>query len=154
MVSGKIICSTQPWLTTRGTTSAGPGYGMSDSDPCCSAAPSRGVGEYLKGLMLLVFGLLLLTTAAEPARALEPIEVRPDQDRIEITGQGEIHTGQGDTLQVDTASGPDGVSGRMSLRASTPGTNPYGLVFALRNPTDKPIERWLTAERYTVIGSS
>ncbi|HEX7075353.1 MAG TPA: EAL domain-containing protein [Hyphomicrobiaceae bacterium] len=127
---------------------------MSDSDPCCSAAPSRGVGEYLKGLMLLVFGLLLLTTAAEPARALEPIEVRPDQDRIEITGQGEIHTGQGDTLQVDTASGPDGVSGRMSIRASTPGTNPNWLVFALRNPTDKPIERWLTAERYTVIGSS
>ena len=27
------------------------------------------------------------------------------------------------------------------------------MVFALTNPTDKPIERWLTAERYNVIGS-
>ena len=26
-------------------------------------------------------------------------------------------------------------------------------MFALRNPTDRPIERWITAERYTVIGS-
>ena len=26
-------------------------------------------------------------------------------------------------------------------------------MFALTNPTDKPIERWLTAERYNIIGS-
>ena len=127
---------------------------MSDSDPCCSAAPSRGVGGYLKSLMLLALGLLLVAAATEPARALEPIPVRPDEDRIEITGLGEVHSGHGDTLQVETASGPDGVSGRMSIRASTPGTSPNWIVFALHNPTDKPIERWLTAERYTVIGSS
>ena len=41
----------------------------------------------------------------------------------------------------------------MSVRATTPGTNPSWIVFALSNPTDKPIERWLTAERYSVVGS-
>src|SRR5258706_7392788 len=41
----------------------------------------------------------------------------------------------------------------MPGRASTPGTNPSWAVSALQNETDKPIERWLTAERYTVVGS-
>jgi diguanylate cyclase (GGDEF)-like protein/PAS domain S-box-containing protein len=92
--------------------------------------------------------------AAQPAQALEPISVTADQDRIEITGLGELHVGRDDTLQIETASGPDGVSGRMSIRATTPGTSPSWIAFALHNPTDKAIERWLTAERYTIIGSS
>jgi diguanylate cyclase (GGDEF)-like protein/PAS domain S-box-containing protein len=104
-------------------------------------------------IVAVVLGLFA-ALSVQPALALEPIEVKPDQDWIEITGQGELHGGAGDTLQVETASGPDGVVGRMSVRATTPGTSPNWLVFALHNPTDKPIERWLTAEKYTVIGSS
>ncbi|HEX5599477.1 MAG TPA: diguanylate cyclase, partial [Hyphomicrobiaceae bacterium] len=111
-------------------------------------------GAPINGLLFALVALIFLASAADPAWALEPITVHPDQDRIEITGQGEIHGGQGDTLQVETAAGPDGVKGRMSIRASTPGTSPNWIVFALHNPTDKVIERWLTAERYTVIGSS
>ena len=45
------------------------------------------------------------------------------------------------------------MTGRMSVTATTPGTNPNWIVFALTNPTDKPVERWLTAERYNIIGS-
>ena len=41
----------------------------------------------------------------------------------------------------------------MSVRATIPGTNPNWIVFALTNTTDKSIERWLTADRYTVVGS-
>ncbi len=41
----------------------------------------------------------------------------------------------------------------MSVAAETPGTNPNWIVFALSNPTDKPVERWLTADRYSIIGS-
>ena len=37
-------------------------------------------------------------------------------------------------------------------RAATPGTNPAWFVFALTNATDKPIERWLTADRYGTVG--
>ncbi|MCL4767960.1 MAG: EAL domain-containing protein [Hyphomicrobiaceae bacterium] len=124
---------------------------MSRAGPCRSAGPPRRTGGRIAALLLLVIGLSL---AAGPARALESIPVDPGQDRIEITGLGEIHGGRGDTLQVETASGPDGVSGRMSIRATTPGTSPSWIVFALHNPSDKAIERWLTAERYTVIGSS
>ena len=41
------------------------------------------------------------------------------------------------------------VGGRRRRRAPIPNW----MVFALTNPTDKPIERWLTADRYNVVGS-
>ena len=70
-----------------------------------------------------------------------------------MTTLGEFYDARGDSLQVETAPAADGMTGRMSVTAKTPGTNPNWIVFALTNPTDKPVERWLTAERYNVIGS-
>ena len=35
----------------------------------------------------------------------------------------------------------------MSVRATTPGTSPSWIVFALRNTSDKQVERFVTAER-------
>ena len=106
-------------------------------------------GSVCFGLLAALFALAL----PAPALALKPIVVDPDQDRIEITTLGEFYDGRGDSLQVETAPAADGMTGRISVNAKTPGTNPNWLVFALSNPTDKPIERWLTAERYNVIGS-
>ena len=104
---------------------------------------------------VLAFFAFVLFVAVLPghALALKPIVVSPDEERIEITTLGEFYDGRGDSLQVETVAGADGMTGRMSVRAKTPGTNPNWIVFALSNPTDKPIERWLTAERYNVIGS-
>jgi diguanylate cyclase (GGDEF)-like protein/PAS domain S-box-containing protein len=102
-------------------------------------------------LVLLVACTLLATIGT--ASALTPIEVTPDQERIDITTVGEAYEGRRDNLQVETAPGVDGATGRMSVRAATAGTNPNWIVFALRNSTDKPIERWVTAERYNAVGS-
>ncbi|HZT49986.1 MAG TPA: 7TM diverse intracellular signaling domain-containing protein, partial [Hyphomicrobiaceae bacterium] len=101
-------------------------------------------------LGLLVLGLLLQMPSAH---ALKAIAVGNDADRIEITALGEAHEGRGDTLQIETAPGADGIGGRMSVRATTPGTSPTWFVFALTNATDKPIERWLVADRYGSVGS-
>lgn len=101
----------------------------------------------------LVAAVILALSMASAALALNPIEVSPDQGRIEVTILGDLYEGRGDTLQIETAAGADGLTGRMSVSASTPGTNPNWVVFALTNPTDKPIERWLTADRYSAIGS-
>lgn len=101
----------------------------------------------------LLLALLACVVTGIPASALDAIIINPDVDRLEITGMGEYFDGRGDNLQVETAPGPDGVAGRMGVRATTPGTSPGWIVFALRNTTDRPIERWLTAERYTVTGS-
>jgi diguanylate cyclase (GGDEF)-like protein/PAS domain S-box-containing protein len=99
--------------------------------------------------------VLLLAVVALPGRAmaLKPIVVDPEQSRIEITKNGELYDDRGDSLQVETAPAADGMTGRIAVTAKTPGTNPNWIVFALTNQTDKPIERWLTAERYNIIGS-
>ncbi len=105
----------------------------------------------------VVLATLLLAAAlvahAPGALALTTIEINNDADRIEITAQGEAYEARGDALQIETAPGADGVRGRMSVRAATPGTNPAWFVFALTNTTDKPIERWLVADRYGTVGS-
>ena len=97
--------------------------------------------------------LMLLVLGTTNAFALKPIAVNGDLDRLEITNLGDVYDGRGDSLQLETAPGPDGAAGRMSVRASTLGTNPNWLAFALSNPTDKTIELWLTADRYNAVGS-
>jgi diguanylate cyclase (GGDEF)-like protein len=97
--------------------------------------------------------LLGLSAVPQKALALKAIEIGSDQGRVEITMLGDLYEARGDSLQVETAAGADGLAGRMSVSATTPGTNPNWIVFALSNPTDKPVERWLSAERYSVIGS-
>ena len=94
-----------------------------------------------------------MSAATRPALAVTATVVPADLDRIEITTFGELYEGRGDSLQVETAAGSDGVPGRMAVRAATAGTNPNWIVFALRNAGDKPIERWITAERYSAVGS-
>jgi len=101
----------------------------------------------LCALAITIIGL------ATPAHALDPIAVEPDTERIEITNRGIFFDNRGDSLQVETAASADGVVGRMSVRAQTNGTNPNWIVFALTNPSDKFIERWLTADRYRIVGS-
>ena len=97
--------------------------------------------------------VLACALAAGSANAMTPIVVQPDLERIEITTLGDAYEGRGDSLQVETAAGSDGVTGRMTVRASVPGANPNWMVFSLSNKTDRPMERWLTADRYTISGS-
>ena len=116
-----------------------------------ACAQSRGAWRALVLAMLLLSAALL--AHAPGALALETIEINNDADRIEITARGEAYEARGDALQIETAPGADGVRGRMSVRAATPGTNPAWFVFALTNTTDKTVERWLVADRYGTVGS-
>ncbi len=110
-------------------------------------------GLFAQTVVRIVLLIVLMALPTAPAFALKPISVIPDQDRIEITSLGEVYESRGDSLQIETASALDIVAGRMTVRAQTPGTNPNWIAFALQNATDKPIERWLTADRYTMFGS-
>jgi len=113
-------------------------------------APMRGAWRAFALALLMLIALL---AHAPAALALKAIEINNDADRLEITALGEAYEARGDALQIETAPGADGVRGRMSVRAATPGTNPAWFVFALTNTTDKAVERWLVADRYGTIGS-
>jgi len=114
------------------------------------AASGNAVSAVLAAFLLCASVLL----GASSTSALEAIEVQPDQERIDVTALGELYEGRGDRLQVDTAAGADGIAGRMAVQATTPGTNPNWMVFALRNTSDERVVRWLTANRYTPVGSN
>jgi len=98
-----------------------------------------------------VLGIALLP--ASPVRATDAIVVKPEQDKIDVTALGELYEGRGDRLQIETAPGQDGYVGRMAVQASTPGTSPGWIVFALNNPTTERITRWLVAPRYSLANS-
>jgi diguanylate cyclase (GGDEF)-like protein/PAS domain S-box-containing protein len=95
----------------------------------------------------------LIASLWSPALAVEAIIVKPEQEKIDITALGELYEGRGDRLQLETAPGRDGYVGRMAVQATTAGTNPGWLVFALTNPSNERITRWLVAPRYTLANS-
>ena len=140
-------------LGGRGGGSARRGGGaMTGSRSHADVGSSRGERGWWQALAVLLALLISVVMSRRgPGHEADPIPADPD--RIEITTLGEYFDGRGDTLQVETATASDGSAGRMMVRATTPGTNPNWIVFGLTNPTDKPMERWLTAERYNVIGS-
>ncbi len=104
-------------------------------------------------VLLAVVVALISLASSSPAEALDAISLNGTEDRVEITRRGVAVEGRGDRLQIDTAPGVDGVSRRMSVNATTPGTDPTWIVFALHNSSDKTIERWVTVSRYSLIGS-
>jgi diguanylate cyclase (GGDEF)-like protein/PAS domain S-box-containing protein len=116
-----------------------------------AVAPSQGCRNLLRVIACTVLTLAVLLPRL--AHAIEAIPVDPDNPKIDITAKGELYEGRGDRLQIETAPGPDGYIGRMAVQASTPGTNPGWLVFALSNPGDTRIVRWLVAPRYTLAKS-
>ena len=59
----------------------------------------------------LIFAVAALISLPGEALALKAIVVGPDQGRLEITTLGELYEGRGDSLQVETAAGEDGVVG-------------------------------------------
>lgn len=111
----------------------------------------------MKGFIrfFVLLALLVAATAGlnRPAFALKAITVDPDQARVEITTRSDLYESHSDNLQVETAPGSDGMTDRVSVPATTAGTNPNWMVFALSNPTDTAIERWIAADRYSVVGS-
>ena len=118
-------------------------------------AARRGHGRFRPGLAfaLALACSLALVAHVGMARAVEAIVVKPEQDKIDVTARGELYEGRGDKLQLETAPGTDGYIGRMAVQASTPGTNPGWIVFALTNPTSERVVRWLVAPRYSLVNS-
>jgi diguanylate cyclase (GGDEF)-like protein/PAS domain S-box-containing protein len=107
-----------------------------------------------KALFALIAALLIAAASAiAPAHAVEPIVIGPGDDKIDITFLGEFYERRGDKISVETAPGADTIANRMTVSAKTPGTNPSWVVFALSNPSDKSVVRFLTAQRYDIIAS-
>jgi diguanylate cyclase (GGDEF)-like protein/PAS domain S-box-containing protein len=100
----------------------------------------------------LALALLALSIGAQPAAALKAIDISGEEERLDIFSLGEFHA-PSDRITLDTVPDSDGTSQSWSAEATTPGTKPGWFAFALRNTTDKQVERWLVIDRYNPAAS-
>jgi diguanylate cyclase (GGDEF)-like protein/PAS domain S-box-containing protein len=114
-------------------------------------AAARGIMGLCR-FALTGLAVALLLGVAPASAELKAIDVTNEVERIDIFLLGELHA-PGDQITIDTVPDSDGVTQSWTATATTPGTKPGWFAFALRNTTDKQIERWLVVDRYNPAAS-
>ncbi|MDP3898928.1 MAG: sensor domain-containing phosphodiesterase [Mesorhizobium sp.] len=96
---------------------------------------------------------LLTLFAAGFAHAVEPIAIARDAVALDLSKAVEIHRNQGETFQVSTAPGPDGIVRRIEVEANGERSSGDWAVFALANTTDQQLDRLIVAPHFRLAGS-
>jgi diguanylate cyclase (GGDEF)-like protein/PAS domain S-box-containing protein len=102
-------------------------------------------------LLATLLALAASLPAAQPAYAVEAVNVRLDASAIDLTAATELQKTDGDRIQVSTAPGPDGIVRRIEVRAREHNSN--WAVFALTNNSDEQIDRLIVVPHYRMVGS-
>ncbi|WOC15316.1 hypothetical protein MP213Fo_07690 [Pseudochrobactrum sp. MP213Fo] len=97
------------------------------------------------------FAALLPLTA--PAFAVEPIKISKEDTALDLTRAVQILQNQGDTVQVSTAPGADGIVRRIEVQADSKRSSGNWAAFAIANPTDEQIDRLIVAPHYRLVNS-
>ena len=116
-------------------------------------AGTAAAGGFALNLQRCVTGFALAAAllAAQPAHAVEAVNVRVDVPAIDLTAATTLQKTDGDRIQVSTAPGPDGIVRRIEVRAREANTN--WAVFALTNNSDEQIDRLIVVPHYRMVGS-
>jgi diguanylate cyclase (GGDEF)-like protein/PAS domain S-box-containing protein len=88
-----------------------------------------------------------------PAGAVELIDISRDDIALDLSKAVEIYRNQGDTFQVSTAPGADGIVRRIEVEASSPRSSGDWGVFALANNTEQQLDRLIVAPHFRLAGS-
>ena len=94
---------------------------------------------------------MIALLSAQPARALDAVNVRVDIAAIDLTDVVDRLQSEGGRIQVSTAPGPDGIVRRIEVRAREGGQD--WVVFALANNTDDQLDRLIVAPHYRIVSS-
>lgn len=107
----------------------------------------------VRRLALLLCCLAALVGSLIPAAALDAVRVPPGSQVIDLGPKIERPRAEGETIQISTAPGPDGIVRRIAVRAREAGSQPNWIAFALANDTDEQVERLLVAPHFRLVGS-
>ena len=105
-------------------------------------------------MTLLVAAAAMLTALASPASALEPISIGRNAEALDLSRAVTIYRNRGDTFQISTAPGIDGIVRTIEVQATQPGTDGHWAVFALANTTETQIDRLIVAPHFRLVGSN
>ena len=103
-------------------------------------------------ILALALTALAQLLAAAPALAVETIISRDDV-ALDLSGAVQIYRDQGDSFQVSTAPGPDGIVRRIEVEASDDNSSGDWGVFALANSSDEQLDRLIVAPHFRLVGS-
>ncbi|MEA2997352.1 MAG: hypothetical protein QOG74_2901 [Alphaproteobacteria bacterium] len=99
----------------------------------------------------LAAAVVITSLAGAPAHAVEAVNVRLDVSAIDLGDAVERPVSDGDSIQVSTAPGADGIIRRIKVPAREAGV--YWAVFALANSSDEQIDRLIVVPHYQMAGS-
>ena len=103
--------------------------------------------------LFAILPLVVLSLGDRPVLALEAISVAEDARAIELTPDVDFWPRHGDRIQVSTAPGQDGIVRRIEVRGREPGRTASWAVFALRNESDRQLDRLIVAPHFRMVGS-
>jgi diguanylate cyclase (GGDEF)-like protein/PAS domain S-box-containing protein len=103
--------------------------------------------------LILALVLLVGLFAILPAHAVEPIKISRDDVALDLSRAVQIYRDKGDSFQVSTAPGADGIVRRIEVEAKDKHASGDWAVFALANTTDQQIDRLIVAPHYRLAGS-
>jgi len=98
--------------------------------------------------------ILLLAFSTVHASAVEPIKISKDDTALDLSRAVELLRNKGESVQVSTAPGPDGIVRRIEVQADQ-NSNASGdwAAFSIANPTDQQIDRLIVAPHFRLVGS-
>ena len=108
-----------------------------------------GRGQVLASFLAFLFVLF----GAIASHAVEPIDISRDDVALDLSKAVQIYQNQGNTFQVSTAAGADGIVRRIEVEASSPLSSGDWGVFALANNTEQQLDRLIVAPHFRLAGS-
>ncbi|KFB10744.1 Diguanylate cyclase/phosphodiesterase with PAS/PAC sensor(S) precursor [Nitratireductor basaltis] len=102
---------------------------------------------------LLFLTALFLGLGLGRSVAIEPIKISQDDIALDLSEAVEIYRNQGQSFQVSTAPGADGIVRRIEVEAQDKGSSGDWALFALANTTDQQIDRLIVAPHFRLVGS-
>jgi diguanylate cyclase (GGDEF)-like protein/PAS domain S-box-containing protein len=99
---------------------------------------------------IVAFGMALLTPS--PARAVDAVNVRPENAAIDLTDVVEWVKSEGGRAKVSTAAGSDGVVRSIEVPAREQGSTDWAVI-ALNNASDEQVDRLIVVPHYQMVGS-
>ncbi|MGU3399449.1 EAL domain-containing protein [Brucellaceae bacterium D45D] len=89
-----------------------------------------------------------------PSLAVEPIKISKEDTALDLSRAVEILRNQGESVQVSTAPGSDGIVRRIEVEADQNSKSSGDwAAFSIANPTDQQIDRLIVAPHFRLAGS-
>ena len=95
----------------------------------------------VRAAIVVLLASIVAALALTAARAVEPIKISRDDVALDLSRAVEIYSNQGDTFQISTAPGVDGIVRRIEVEALDERSTGDWAVFALANNSDQQLDR-------------